>query len=153
MHKLSHLTFLECTFPLSIDYEPEAESRELIAVQGPSLSLLVAGDHLDFVSLHHLVPSVPAIRHRYHVALVRVDHLRQVLGVDGHLESEGLRNIGVDIDDIVGVYALRVPVSHPIKRVFHELLRVLSDPVFLPLAQVILPSVNIGQPVAQLFFR
>ena len=75
----------------------------------------MTGDHLNLVGLHHLVPSVVAIGHAGHVALVGVDQLTEVLRVDRHSELEAFSEFAMHINDISSLHTLGVSVANSIE--------------------------------------
>ena len=88
----------------------------------------MTGDHLNLIHGHHLVPGVASAWHCDHIALVWVDHLTQISGVNGHFELESLGEGTVDVDQICCRNKTSVAVSHSVEGLFEQTSGVRLDP-------------------------
>ena len=75
-----------------------------------------------------------------------MNHLAQILRVNGNLELVSFGEERVGFDQVSGVDALRVAVPQPVERLFEEHVGAILHPVLFYLADSLLPSLDVLRP-------
>mmetsp|Transcript_36598 Transcript_36598/g.44694 ORF Transcript_36598/g.44694 Transcript_36598/m.44694 type:complete len:231 (+) Transcript_36598:1292-1984(+) len=144
------LQIANAALTLSIDQEPEGQSRELLTVEGAPAGFLMARQHLHTIHLLHLFPGVATVGHSDHVALVRVNHLRHVARVDWDAEFVTLREQGVRFNQVCALHALGVAVAKSIESILEVLEGGRGDLRFDLTIALLLTTLHICEPVVEL---